>query len=113
MYIFLISHNRVARYLPVSEANERSEFTDFLMAEGFPDITDNLLRVVSFRSRETRAGNKMADVIFSDGEKNLTGAMVFPQMFFKAFTMLKEGRVVDVNIEQTKDGDGYFVSGIL
>jgi DNA polymerase-3 subunit alpha len=113
MYIFLISHNRVARYLPVSEANERSDFTDFLMASEFPDITDNLLRVVSFRSRETRAGNKMADVIFSDAEKNLTGAMVFPQMFFKAFTMLKEGRVVDVNIEQTKDGDGYFVSGIL
>lgn len=113
LYIFLIANNRVAKYMPLSQAGQDGAFTDFLMAEEFPDITDGLLRVVSFRSRETRAGKKMADIIFCDADKNLTGAMVFPQMFFKAFSRCQEGEVVDVELSQTKEGDALFVSNVL
>jgi DNA polymerase-3 subunit alpha len=113
LYIFLVSNNRVAKYMPLSQAIEDGAFTDFLMADGFPDITDGLLRVVSFRSRETKAGNKMADIIFCDAEKNMTGAMVFPQMFFKALSRCPEGAVVDVELSKTQEGDTLFVSNVL
>lgn len=113
LYVFLISNNRVCRYIPIKDVPDGGDFVDFLEAESFPDIPDGMLRVVSFKTKKTKKGDKMADVIFSDNEKDLIGAMVFPQKFHEAFTKLRPGAVVDVKLQKTKEGTAFFVDRIL
>jgi DNA polymerase III alpha subunit len=72
-----------------------------------------MLKVVSFRMRLTKNGDRMADVVFSDEYKNLTSAMVWPGQFMQAHTHMREGQVVDVVLSKTKDGTAQFVSRIL
>lgn len=114
MYVFLVAKNRIARYITVDELvnDEGGEFQEFLEALEFPDVPDGMQRVVSFKSRKTKAGKNMANAVFSDGQKNLTAAMVFPQQFYKAYTVCKDGAVLDVQFGQTDDGS-VFVSNIL
>lgn len=106
MYIFLIANNRVARYLNVRDfdADSMDKFTEFLVAESLPTVTTGLHKVVAFNSRTTKAGKRMADVVLSDGEKNLTSALVFPMQFMKAYSKMPEGAVVDVELKATKEG---------
>jgi DNA polymerase-3 subunit alpha len=113
LYVFLIANNRVSRYVAIKDIPEGGDFVDFLAAESFPDIPDSMLRVVSFRTKKTKKGDRMADVVFSDNEKDLIGAVVFPQKFHEAFTKLRPGAVVDVKLSKTKDGNGFFVDRIL
>jgi len=113
LYVFLISNNRVVRYIPIKDIPEGGDFVDFLTAESFPDIPDTMLRVVSFKSKKTKKGDRMADVVLCDNEKELIGAMVFPQKFHEAFTKLRPGAVVDVKLAKTKDGGAFFVDRIL
>lgn len=114
MYVFLIGNNRVARYISVDDlVNDKgADFQEFLEAIEFPDIPEGMLRVVSFVSRTTKAGRKMAHVVFADGEKNLETAMVFPQQFMKAYARCREGAVVDVQLALTKEGS-VFVENVL
>jgi DNA polymerase-3 subunit alpha len=114
VYIFMISNNSVVRYLTTEDfINDKGgAFQDFLEADSFDDVPDGMLRVVSFKSRTTKAGKKMADVVFSDAQKNLTSALVFPTMFMRGIAHLSEGAVVDVKLEKTDDGT-TFVENIL
>lgn len=113
LYVFLIANNRVSRYIAIKDIPDGGDFVDFLAAESFPDIPDSMLRVVSFKTKKTQKGDRMADVVFSDNEKDLIGAMVFPQKFHEAFTKLRPGAVVDVKLNKTKDGNAFFVDRIL
>lgn len=116
MYIFLIANNRVSRYMKVSEfENELSEgsaFAKFLLATSFPDVPEGMLRVVSFNTRTTKAGKRMADVVFCDEHKNLQAALVWPSGFMKAYTKLRDGAVADVVLKVTQDG-AVFVENVL
>ena len=114
LYVFLVSNNRIARYMTIEEINENSTrgFVKFLAAHNLPDVPDGMLKVVSFKSRTTRAGAKMAHAVFSTPEKELIPAMVFPKQFHKAFGACKEGAVVTVDLAETEDG-AMFVSNIL
>jgi len=114
MYVFLIANNRVARYVSVNDLSigDGSEFEEFLKATEFPDIPDSMVRVVSFRTRKTKAGKLMADAVFADNQKELMGAMIFPQQYHKAFGKCKEGAVVDVQFDETQDGS-IFVRNVL
>jgi DNA polymerase-3 subunit alpha len=109
MYVFLISNNRVSRYVTVEDlTNDKGEdFQEFLEATSFPDVPEGMLRVVSFNSRTTKAGNRMADAVFCDEHKNLQAAMAFPQQFMKAFVTCQPGAVVDVQLGRTKDSAVY------
>lgn len=114
MYIFLISNNRVARHMSMSdfEATSDDSFTKFLVSEGFPDVPEGMLKVVAFNARVTKAGKRMAEVVFTDEHKNLSSALVFPTQFMKAYTKCRDGAVVDVVINHTKDGTP-FVDNVL
>lgn len=109
MYAMLVAENRIARYVPVSEIGEDStnSFVQFLYTTEFPDITEGFLRVVSYQPHTTKAGKKMAYIVFSDEEKNLIRAMAFPQQYLKAYSRCKEGETVMVILDQTDDGSVY------
>lgn len=114
MYVFLIANNRVSRYISVADLvnDTGGSFQEFLEASEFPDVPEGMLRVVAFNSRTTKAGKKMADAVFSDANKELTAAMVFPQQFMKAYTRCKDGAVLDVVLNETRDG-ALFLDNIL
>lgn len=114
MYVMLIANNRVARYISKKSLLEGqgSDFRNFLMTQDYPDIPEGMVKVISFQTRKTKKGDRMADVIFADADKNLQAALVWPSLWAKAFTKLKEGEVVDVQFGQTSDGT-VFVHNIL
>lgn len=106
MYILLISANRVARYMKVSDFDMDGEdsFTKFLVATGFPDVPEGMAKVVAFIPRTTKAGKRMAEVIVANEHKEMQHVLVFPQNFMKAYTRLREGAVVDIVLGETSDG---------
>jgi DNA polymerase-3 subunit alpha len=114
MYVFLVANNSVMRYITVEDLSQGkgTDFRDFLKAASFPDVPDGMMRVVAFATRKTKKGQRMATVVFSDEEKNLTSALVWPSLWAKAHTMCKVGEVVDVQLDETDDG-AIFVKNIL
>jgi DNA polymerase III alpha subunit len=115
MYALLIANNRVARYASVDElsAGSGGTFRDFLEADGFPDIPDEMWKVISFQTRKTKAGKRMANVVLAKNDKSMIPAMVFPQTFMRAYSDLKEGNVVDVDLKRTNEDDAWFVDRVL
>lgn len=107
MYAILVANNRVARFVAMDDFKQGNSFVDFLYEESFPDVTEGFYRVVSFQSRTTKAGKKMAHVVLSDADKNMQLVMVFPQQFMKCYTKCQEGRTVMVDLAETKDGSLY------
>jgi DNA polymerase-3 subunit alpha len=105
MYIFLIADNRISRYIKVGDFDIDSDdvLTRYLTSERI-NVSEDKLAVVSFTSRVTKAGKKMATAVFSDAEKNLTSALVFPQSFMRCFALLREGKVVSVEFKETQEG---------
>lgn len=114
MYVFLIAKNRIARYVSVDTLVDDAggDFQEFLEATSFPDVPEGMHRVVSFRTRVTKAGKRMADMVVSDENKNLTNVLVFPSAFARAYSRCKEGEVVDIKIGYTQDGT-EFLENIL
>lgn len=114
MYVFLIADNRISRYISVEDLmdGKGGDFRKFLGATHFPDIPDEMLRVVSFKPRLTKAGKRMANAVFSTNNKELVAVNVWPSQFMKAFGKCNDGAVVDVKLGQTDDGT-VFLENIL
>jgi DNA polymerase-3 subunit alpha len=105
MYVALVAENRIARYMTVAELTKVDNvLSEYVFADSFPDLTDGFMRVISFQKYVTRAGKKMAYIVFSDAEKNLKRAMAFPGMYQKAFGLCIEGRTVMPTFAKTDDG---------
>lgn len=114
MYVFLIANNRVARYISVADLIEDKgeAFQEFLEADSFPDVPEGMLKVVSFNSRTTKAGKRMATVVFCDEHKNMEAVLVFPSQYMKAYVKCKDGAVVDAVTKTTQDGS-LFLENVL
>lgn len=114
MYVFLVANNSVMRYITVDElmAGEGGDFREFLEAPGFPDVPEGMMRVVSFQTRLTKKGQRMATIVLSDEHKNLISALVWPSAWAKCHTKCKEGSVVDIQLSETDDG-AVFVQNVL
>lgn len=114
MYILLISNNRVARYMKVSEFDMDADdsFTKFLVATGFPDVPEGMAKVVAFIPRTTKAGKRMAEAIVANEYKELQHVLIFPAQFMKAYTRLREGAVVDIVLKETQEGT-VFLDNVL
>lgn len=113
VYIFLIANNSVVRYAKTEDVimSEPDAFQEFLEVNEFPELTEGFARVVSFKSRTTRAGKKMADVVFCDENKEMISAVVWPSDFPMAYTKCKEGEVLEVGFQELDDG-GFAVDYI-
>lgn len=110
MYAMLVADNRIARYMSMAEltGDTYNVLSEYIFADAFPDIPEGMYKVISFRKYVTKAGKKMAYVIFSDGEKELVSTMAFPTMYSQAFAKCVEGRVLTVDFGKTDTG-GLFI----
>lgn len=108
MYVMLISNNRIARYITTDEliAGEGGAFGKYLDRETL-DLKDGEYRCISYNTRITKAGKKMADAVFTDADKNLTGCMVFSTMVDKATLPCVTASKVKAKFAETQDGAVY------
>lgn len=108
MYVMLISNNRIARYITTDEILEGSggNFGRYLEKETL-DLKEGQYRCISYNTRTTKAGKKMADAIFTDADKNLIGCMVFESMLEKAKIPCVTGAKVKPTFAETRGGALY------
>jgi DNA polymerase III alpha subunit len=103
-YIILASDNRVLSAVPVDEAKgSNSALIKFLNYKQLP-YTDDEMYVVSFKSRVTKAGKKMAYLTLADTARDLHPVTVFPTQYPKAYMKIEEGKAYKFSFNKTKDG---------
>lgn len=116
MYVMLISNNRIARYVTTDEINDGAggAFGKFLEKEKL-ELKDGEYRCISFNTRQVRSGQnkgqKMADAIFTDADKNLLGATVFSSMIDKATVPCVTASKVRATFTEGRKG-GYVLKEI-
>jgi DNA polymerase-3 subunit alpha len=103
-YLVLASDNRVVEAIPVDELKDsQTGLTKILNFRQLP-YKDEELFVVSFKSRVTKAGKKMASLVLADASRDLHSVTVFPTAFAKAYMKIDEGSVYKFDLGKTKDG---------
>ena len=78
--------------------------------EYMPLPSEGGYRILAFRSRRTKKGDKMGSTVFVDHLGDIYTALVFPRQYQMALPRLQEGREVRMFIQELKDG-GYCVAG--
>jgi DNA polymerase-3 subunit alpha len=103
-YIILASDNRVLSAVPVDEAKgSDSALIKFLNYKQLPYAGEEMY-VVSFKSRVTKAGKKMAYLTLADTARDLHPVTVFPMQYPKAYMKIEEGKAYKFSFNKTKDG---------
>jgi DNA polymerase-3 subunit alpha len=103
-YLILASDNRVVEAIPADEIKgNQSGLVKILNFRQLPYKNDELF-VVSFKSRITKAGKKMASLVVADADRDLHSITVFPTAYAKAYMKIDEGKVYKFTLGETKDG---------
>jgi DNA polymerase-3 subunit alpha len=102
--LILASDNRILSAIPVDELKGSSEaLVKFLNYKQLPYKDDEMF-VVSFKSRITKTGKKMASLTLADTARDLHSVTVFPTAFPKAYMNIQEGNSYKFSFGKTKDG---------
>lgn len=113
VYVFLIANNRVVKWITTDELiNDKGGVIQELLEARELPLVEGQAKVVSFNVRNTKAGKKMAEVVFADEYKDMISAIVWPSDFAMAYTKCKEGSIVDVRFAELADG-GYALQQVL
>jgi DNA polymerase-3 subunit alpha len=109
MYVMLVSNNRIARYVTTDELIQGAggNFAKYLEKERL-DLNDGEYRCISFNSRQIRSGKmkgeKMADAIFTNADKELFGVTIFPSLIDKATVPCVTGAKVKATFNEGRNG---------
>ena len=107
-YIILVGSNRIVEAVPIDEIRESSSaLVRFLNYKQLPYGQDEYF-VLSFKSRVTKAGKRMASLVVADSGRELLSMIVFPSNFAMAYTRLEEGNAYKINYSLSKDEDLIF-----
>ena len=103
-YLVLANDNRIVSAIPVDEIKgSTNALVKFLSYKQLPYTEDEMF-VVSFKSRITKAGKKMASLTLADTSRDLHSVTVFPTAFPKAYMHIEEGKSYKFSFGKTKDG---------
>jgi DNA polymerase-3 subunit alpha len=103
-YLVLANDNRIVSAVPIDEVKgSTNALVKFLSYKQLP-YTDDEMFVVSFKSRITKAGKKMASLTLADTSRDLHSVTVFPTAFPKAYMHIEEGKSYKFSFGKTKDG---------
>jgi DNA polymerase-3 subunit alpha len=104
IYIFLVADNRIGGYATAEDLKNTSDpFIKFLQAKTMPLVEDEYF-VISFTPRKTKAGDKMANAVLADKDKELHSVVIFSSMYSTALVNMKPGGHCKPILEQTKTG---------
>lgn len=110
MYVMLISSNSVMKYIPMEDCMTSNSSLGMYLRDELALPSEGCERVLGFRSRYTKKGDKMGTVAFMTDTGELYSALVFPRQYKGALARLIEGREVRMRVAETYDG-AYFVDG--
>ena len=103
-YLILANDNRIVSAVPIDEVKGSSNaLVKFLSYKQLPYKEDEMF-VVSFKSRITKTGKKMASLTLADTSRDLHSVTVFPTAFPKAYMHIEEGKSYKFSFGKTKDG---------
>ena len=103
-YLLLASDNRITNAIQVDDIKTTdSALVKFLNYKQLP-YKDEEMYVISFKSRVTKAGKKMATLTLADSARELHSVTVFPTNFSKAYMKIQEGNAYKFDFGKTKDG---------
>jgi len=103
-YLILANDNRIVSAVPIDEVKgSTNALVKFLGYKQLPYTEDEMF-VVSFKSRITKAGKKMASLTLADTSRDLHSVTVFPTAFPKAYMHIEEGKSYKFSFGKTKDG---------
>ena len=104
MYILLVSNNRVAEYIEADELKKTdTPFSRYIMSTSLP-VTSDEHYVISFSTRMTKKGDKMANIVLAEEDKTLIPAVAFPKTYTQARMSLRPGTAAKVQMNQLDDG---------
>ena len=105
MYIFLVSDNRVASFVSPDDLDStQSSFVKYLKARTMT-LGPGEYYVVEMEPRKTKKGDKMANAVLSDEDKNLIPLTVFPGVYGQAVAKMKPGTNCRPEFMETKSGN--------
>ena len=112
MYLILAAENRVSRFIPIDELDERSDdaLLRFLKADEIK-VPDNKRVVLAFNALKTKAGKPYAHVVVANNKKEMERVIAFTKMYPKALSTCKTGAVVRLSLAPLDDG-GHYVKDI-
>jgi DNA polymerase-3 subunit alpha len=103
-YLILASDNRITEAIQIDEIGKvDSALVKYLNYKQLPYKEEELF-VVSFKSRITKAGKKMATLTLADAARELHPVTVFPTAYAKAYMKIQEGSAYKFDLGKTKDG---------
>jgi len=103
-YLILANDNRILTAIPVDQIkSSNSGLVKFLNYKMLPYKEDEMF-VVSFKTRITKTGKKMASLTLADTSRELHSVTVFPTAFAKAYMKIEEGNPYKFSFGKTKDG---------
>jgi len=103
-YLILANDNRIVSAVPIDEVKgSTNALVKFLGYKQLPYTEDEMF-VISFKSRITKAGKKMASLTLADTSRDLHSVTVFPTAFPKAYMHIEEGKSYKFSFGKTKDG---------
>ena len=103
-YLVLTNDNRIVSAVPIEEVKgSTNALVKFLGYKQLPYTEDEMF-VVSFKSRITKTGKKMASLTLADTARDLHSVTVFPTAFPKAYMHIEEGKAYKFSFGKTKDG---------
>lgn len=107
-YLFGVADNSLNVAIPIDEIEDYKThpMIKYLSYRNLPCL-ENERYVVSFKTRTTKAGKKMASMIVSDHNKTLDSVVVFPSYFSEAFMKCEPGSSVKMILEE-KEGNKIF-----
>ena len=111
MYLFLVCNNRISQFIEPEELKKTdTAFSRYILATNMP-LTSGEYYVVSFDTRVTKKGDKMANVILAEEDKTLVPAIAFPKIYTQSRMSLKPGSIAKVELNELGDG-GFAVKNI-
>jgi hypothetical protein len=104
-YVIAVANNRIMEAIPIEEIKNftTNGLLKFLNYKSLPYGPEEHY-VVSFKSRTTKAGKKMAHMIVADSNRDMKPIMVFPTMFSEGYMKCEPGKAKRLRFEKTKDG---------
>jgi len=103
-YLLLASDNRIVTAIPADDIKGSDAALIKLLNYRMLPFKDEEMMVVSFKSRVTKAGKKMASLVLVDANRELKSVTVFPTAYAKAYMKIDEGNIYKFSFGKTKDG---------
>ena len=104
IYIFLVADNRIGAYATAEDLkNIDDPFIKYIQAKTMT-LADKELYTISFTPRKTKAGQKMANAVLADKDKELYSVVIFPNMYASSLINMKPGKVCKPVLQQTQSG---------